>query len=392
MENLKVAIPSIVNKYLWGIVGVGALVTLFSYFHTPTRFWVNLVINNFYFTGMALSGLFFLSLQNLTKSSWMRSYQRIPEAMMGYLPVAFVFVLIGLFGSHTLYEWTHAELVKNDEILIKKVAYLNMPFFVTRILIYFAIWMSFSFLIKKLMNKFSKDNYREVTDQLSVVSAIAMVFFALTFSFFSYDLLMSIEPHWFSTIYSVYTFSGMFVGGIAFITLSLIILRQLGYLKDLVTENHFHDLGKWLFGMSTFWAYIWFCQYMLIWYSNIPEETQYYILRDHGNWKWLFWSNFVIAFLIPFFALLTRGAKRNLFNLAVVSIIILVSRWVDLYTLVAPKIYEHHHVDAIIGPYEIVSAFLFAAIFVIVFIKFLSSRSIIVKNDPYLNEGAHLEQ
>ena len=103
MENLKVAIPSIVNKYLWGIVGVGALVTLFSYFHTPTRFWVNLVINNFYFTGMALSGLFFLSLQNLTKSSWMRSYQRIPEAMMGYLPVAFGFVLLGLFGSHTLY-------------------------------------------------------------------------------------------------------------------------------------------------------------------------------------------------------------------------------------------------------------------------------------------------
>ncbi len=264
MENLKVAIPSIVNKYLWGIVGVGVIVTLFSYFHTPTRFWVNLVINNFYFTGMALSGLFFLSLQNLTKSSWMRPYQRIPEAMMGYLPVAFVFVLLGLFGSHTLYEWTHAELVKNDEILIKKVAYLNMPFFVTRILIYFAIWMIFSFLIKKLMNKFSKDNYREVTDQLSVVSAIAMVFFALTFSFFSYDLLMSIEPHWFSTIYSVYTFSGMFVGGIAFITLALIILRQLGYLKDLVTENHFHDLGKWLFGMSTFWAYIWFCQYMLI--------------------------------------------------------------------------------------------------------------------------------
>lgn len=392
MDKLKFETPKTLKQYLWGAVGIGVLVTLLSFFHSPTRFWVNIVINNFYFTGMALSGLFFLSLQNLTKSSWMRSYQRIPEAMMGYLPVAFVFVLIGLFGSHTLYEWTHAELVKNDEILIKKVAYLNMPFFVTRILIYFAIWMSFSFLIKKLMNKFSKDNYREVTDQLSVVSAIAMVLFALTFSFFSYDLLMSIEPHWFSTIYSVYTFSGMFVGGIAFITLALIILRQLGYLKDLVTENHFHDLGKWLFGMSTFWAYIWFCQYMLIWYSNIPEETQYYILRDHGNWNWLFWSNFVIAFLIPFFALLTRSAKRNLFNLAVVSIIILVSRWVDLYTLVAPKIYEHHHVDAIIGPYEIVSALLFAALFVIVFLKFLSSRSICVKDDPYLNEGAHLEQ
>lgn len=392
MEKLNFETPKTLKQYLWGAVGIGALVTILSFFHSPTRFWVNLVINNFYFTGMALSGLFFLSLQNLTKSSWMRSYQRIPEAMMGYLPVAFGLVLFGLLGSHSIYEWTHTELVKHDEILIKKVGYLNMPFFVTRIIMYFAIWMSFSYLIKKLINKFNGKNGEQVRDQLSVVSAISMVFFALTFAFFSYDLLMSIEPHWFSTIYSVYTFSGMFVGGVAFITLSLIILQSLGYLKEYVTINHFHDLGKWMFGMSTFWAYIWFCQYMLIWYSNIPEETQYYILRDHGNWKWLFWTNFVIAFLIPFFGLLTRNSKRNIFNLAIVSVIILVSRWVDLYTLVAPKIYEHHHVDAIIGPYEIVSAFLFAAVFVLVFMKMLSQKSLIVKNDPYFEEGTHLEQ
>lgn len=392
MEKLNFETPKMLKQYLWGAIAIGMIVSLISYFHTPTRFWVNLVINNFYFTGMALSGLFFLSLQNLTKSSWMRAYQRVPEAMMGYLPVALVLVLIGLFGSHTIYEWTHLDVVKNDEILIKKIGYLNMPFFVTRILIYFSIWMSFAFVLKKLMNKYHQKNGALVSDQLSVVSAISMVFFALTFSFFSYDLLMSIEPHWFSTIYSVYTFSGMFVGGVAFITLSLIILHYLGYLKDYVSINHFHDLGKWMFGMSTFWAYIWFCQYMLIWYSNIPEETQYYILRDHGNWKWLFWTNFVIAFVIPFFCLLTRNSKRNLLNLAFVSIVILVSRWVDLYTLVAPKIYEHHHIDAIIGPYEIISALLFSALFVLIFLKMLSTKSLIIKDDPYFEEGVHLEQ
>ena len=117
MDTLKFETPSILKKYLWVIIAIGFVVTLISYFHTPARFWVNLVINNFYFTGMALSGLFFLALQNLTKSSWMRPYQRVPEAMMGYLPYAFVFVLIGLLGSHTLYEWTHTELVKNDPII-----------------------------------------------------------------------------------------------------------------------------------------------------------------------------------------------------------------------------------------------------------------------------------
>lgn len=392
MQKQKFEIHPLLKKYLIGAILVTLIITAISGFHTPVRFWVNILINNFYFTGMALSGLFFLALQNITNSSWMRSYQRLPEAMMGFLPVGLVLVLFGLFGSHTLYEWTHTELVKNDPILIKKVAYLNMPFFVTRIISYFIIWLSFAFVIKKLIAKFSGHNHEAVTKQLAAVSAITMILFALSFSFFSYDLLMSIEPHWFSTIYSVYTFTGMFVGGIAFITLALVVLRAMGYLKDYVTDNHFHDLGKWLFGMSTFWAYIWFCQYMLIWYSNIPEETQYYIIRDHGNWRWLFWSNFTISFGVPFFLLLKREAKRNLIFLSITSVVILVGRWIDLYTLVAPKIYEHNHVLAIIGPYEIISAILFACLFVLVFLYGLSSKSLVVVHDPYLEEGRHLEQ
>lgn len=392
MNKLNYEIHPVLKKYLLGALIVTLIITIISGFHTPVRFWVNLLINNFYFACMALSGLFFLALQNITNSSWMRSYQKIPEAMTAYLPVAFVLILLGLFGSHTLYEWTHTELVMKDPVLVKKVAYLNMPFFVTRIICYFIIWLAFTYVIRQLMAKINSFNRLEVARQLSTVSAITMVLFALSFSFFSYDLLMSIEPHWFSTIYSVYTFTGMFVGGIAFITLALIVLRLFGYLEEYVTINHFHDLGKWLFGMSTFWAYIWFCQYMLIWYSNIPEETQYYVLRDHGNWQWLFWSNFVISFGVPFFLLLKRDSKRNLVILAITSIVVLIGRWVDLYTLVAPKIYEHNGVLAIIGPYEIISAFLFASLFVLIFLKKLSSGSLIIKDDPYFDEGKHLQQ
>lgn len=392
MERLKFEFNDTFKNKMIAAILILCLVMIASFFHTPVRFWVNLLINNVYFTSMALSGMFFLALQFLTNSSWMRSYQSIPLAMSSYLPYAFVFTLIGLFGIHTLYEWSHTEFVLKDPLLVKKMAYLNTPFFVSRVIMYFSFWLAFTYVLKKLIGNWKNANKKILSSQLATVSAVTMVIFALSFSFYSYDLLMSLEPHWFSTIYSVYTFSSLFLGGIAFITLSLIVLRQMGYMKEYVTVNHFHDLGKWLFGMSVFWAYIWFCQYLLIWYSNIPEETQYYVLREHGNWTWLFWSNFVISFLFPFFILLTRESKRNLINLSIVSIIVLIGRWVDLYTLVAPKVYEHSHTSAIIGPYEILSAFLFALIFVFIFLKNLSSKSLVIKDDPYFEEGSHLEQ
>lgn len=390
MENF--VINSNLKKYLIMTAVITGLVTAVSFFHTPARFWVNILINNFYFVSMALCGLFLLALQNLTNASWMRPYQRVPEAMMSFLPWGLGLMIFGFLGHHTLYEWTHAEVVAKDPLLIKKIAFLNIPFFLVRLVIYFIFWMTASTLIKKLVASWPEKGSQEHAGKLSRVSAVTMVFFAISFSFFSYDSIMSIEPHWFSTIFSVYTFIGLFVGGIAFITFALIILRLMGYLKDVVTLDHFHDLGKWLFGMSTFWAYIWFCQYLLIWYSNIPEETVYYILRDHGNWRWLFWTNFIVSFAVPFFGLLKRDSKRNLVILGIVSVVVLIGRWVDIYTLVAPKVYEHHGVEAIIGPYEIMSAFLFASVFVLIFLKSLQSRDLVVKNDPYLEEGIHLHQ
>jgi hypothetical protein len=242
------------------------------------------------------------------------------------------------------------------------------------------------------MNTWNKEKYLQQSQFMTKISAVTMIAFSLSFAFSSYDWIMSIEAHWFSTIFSIYTFAGLFVGGIAFITLALIVLRMQGYLIEYVTIDHLHDLGKWMFGMSTFWAYIWFCQYMLIWYSNIPEETQYYILRSQGNWTWLFWSNFAISFGVPFLVLMRRESKRNPLSLAFASIIILIGRWVDLYTLVAPKIYESNHIEAIIGPYEIISAVSYASFFVFIFIYYLTKKKLVIDTDPYFDEGLHLHQ
>lgn len=380
------------KKYLVYIAIVGTLISIVSFFHTPVRFWVNFLINNFYFVCMALSGLFFLVLQNITGSSWMRTYQRVPEAMTQFLPFSLALMVLGYFGLHTIYEWTHHDVVMNDPILVKKIAYLNTPFFFIRMVLFFLIWIGFSKLISYLMDRWDKTKYLEQDSRIAMYSAITLVVFSLTFAFASYDWIMSIEPHWFSTMFSIYTFSGLFVGGVAFITLALIVLRMQGYLTEYVTNDHLHDLGKWMFGMSTFWAYIWFCQYMLIWYSNIPEETQYYVLRSQGNWTWLFWSNFAISFGVPFILLMTRESKRNPVTLAIVAVVILIGRWVDLYTLVAPKVYEHNEIAAIIGPYEIVSAISYAAVFLLVFFSYLSKKKLIIENDPYFEEGLHLHQ
>lgn len=392
-QDLYYKIGPSIKKYCYYAMFIGGASFALSFFHTPVRFWVNFLINNFYFVSLSLSGLFFLALQNITNSSWMRSYQRIPQAMIAFLPFGLLLMLGTLFGMHTLYEWTHDSLRLHDPIIMKKLHYLNTPFYIGRMIFFFAVWIGFGFAISYLMDKWNKTkSYEEQVHRISKYSAIFLVVFALTFSFASYDWIMSIEPHWFSTIFSVYTFSGLFVGGIAFITLALIILRAQGHLVDYVTEDHLHDLGKWMFGMSTFWAYIWFCQYMLIWYSNIPEETVYFILREQGNWIWLFWSNFIISWGVPFLVLMPREAKRNPIKLAFVAVIILVGRWIDLFTLVAPKIFEHNHIAAIIGPYEILSALTFAAFFVLIFLKRLEKKKLIIEEDPYFAESLHLHQ
>lgn len=380
------------KKYLLIFIIFGVIVTTISFFHAPIRFWVNFLINNFYFICMSLSGLFFLALQNITNSSWMRTYQRVPEAMMSFLPISFIFMLLSYFGLHSVYEWTHHDLVMHDPILVKKILYLNTPFFYIRMSFFFLLWIGLAKLLSYFMDRWNKEKYLAQSQLMTKISATTMIAFSLSFAFASYDWIMSIEPHWFSTIFSVYTFAGLFVGGIAFITLALIVLRMQGYFTEYVTTDHLHDLGKWMFGMSTFWAYIWFCQYMLIWYSNIPEETQYYILRSQGNWTWLFWSNFAISFGFPFLVLMRRESKRNPITLAFAAIVILIGRWVDLYTLVAPKIYEHNHIEAIIGPYEIISAISYSAFFVLVFLYYLSKKKMIIDNDPYFDEGLHLHQ
>lgn len=372
---------------------VGIIATIVSFMMNPTVAWVDYLVNSLYFVTVSVSGIFFLSITGVLQASWLAPYKRVPEAMIQFLPIAFLLMLATYFGLHTIYEWTHTELVANDPILSQKTAWLNVGGFMMRMVIIFAIWMFLAWKLRSLSNANNGSNTEEVAKKTVGFSAVSLILFSFSICFAAFDWIMSIEPHWFSTIFGVYVFAGSFVSGISFVTIAVIKLRDWGYFKNIINENHLHDLGKWMFGMSTFWAYIWLSQYLLIWYANIPEETEYYVLRSHHGWGTWFWFNLIINWTLPFFLLMTRESKRNTKRLLIVAVMLLAGHFLDLYLMVAPMIF--HHNDAHItgyGALQVLQWLGFAGLFLFVVARSFSKREIVANHDPNLMEGIHLHQ
>lgn len=375
------------------LMGIGAVAMVCGFLTNSTIAWVDFIVNNVYFVTMSVSGVFFLAITGVLQASWLTPYKRIPEAMTKFLPYGFVLMLATYFGLHTVYEWTHTELVANDPILSQKTAWLNEPFYMIRMVLIFGAWI---FAGRKLLKlSLRQDQGDDVGDKLISSSALSLVLFSVAICVASFDWLMSTEPHWFSTIYGVAVFAGSFVSGMSFICLVCIYLREWGYLEGVLNDNHFHDMGKWMFGFSTFWAYMWLSQFLLIWYANIPEETEYYVLRmDH--WGFQFYANLILNWLAPFLLLLSRPAKRNRKRLKLVACILLVGHFVDLYLMVAPKVFEHNGIDSLasngFGALQFLQWLGWAGLFIFVVGTALSKRDIVAKGDPQLLEGIGLHQ
>lgn len=373
-----------------GLIGLSA-----TFYTNQTKAWINILTANFYFLTIGAFGLFILLLSNIVGASFVAPYRRFLETIASTIPYFGILMLSILLGSHTLYEWTHHDVVMHDPILSQKVSYLNLPFFSGRMIFCILTWTVLSMIFIKKSREQDQFPERAVDIAKGFVpfSAVGMILFALTFCVASFDWLMSLEPHWFSTIYGVFAFSGMFITGLSALIVMILFVQSRGYLNTEINENHYHDLGKLLFGFSTFWAYIWFSQYLLIWYANIPEEVEYFVLREHYGWNWLFWLNLIINWGLPFMILLPRNAKRNKVVLHRVSIIILLGQWLNMYIFVAPKVMEHHKIfTPSIGWSEILIALAYAGVFGIITNKNLAKSSLLPVNCPYLEEGLALEQ
>ena len=393
MEKNKFEFAGRLKSVSLGLIVV-ALVSLgASFLLNKYVFWVDYLVFSLYFTTIAASSLFFLSLSGVLNASWLTPFKRIPEAMSSFLPISFLMMLVSCMGLHSIYEWTHEEVVKADPILSAKVAWLNEPRFIGTMIFIFVVWIFIGFKHRRASEAMDSAGGADVARKHVGFSAVSIVLFALTICVAAFDWIMSVEPHWFSTIFGVYVFAGSFVSGIAFITLAILLLQEKGYFKNSITDNHLHDLGKWMFGMSVFWAYIWISQYLLIWYANIPEETEYYVLR-HEHWNGLFFFNLFINFFMPFFILMTRGAKRNKKVLKFIASVLLLGHFLDLYIMVAPKVFHHHDLHGVSGGgvvqlLQLVGGF---GLFIFFVGKALSKRKLEVDQDPTFQEGIHLHQ
>jgi hypothetical protein len=391
-QNIPEPVPFKFGKklktYLGIAAGVGLLALLIAVFvqQLPSeRIWANLWMNALMFLFLGLGALFFWTVNTLGESTWQINIQRIMESMALTIPFAIILFIVAFPGLKDLFEWTHTEHL--DKILLKKVAYLNLPFWLIRFVIYFGMWSFFAVYLRKMSVKNDFEPHEKYLGRLRATSGWFMVFFAISSSMAAWDWLMSIDAHWFSTLYGWYIFSGMFVSAVAVIILITIAFRHFGILPN-VNGEHLHDLGKFLFGFSIFWAYLWISQYLLIWYSNIPEETVYYVERVN-NFGTIFYVNVIANFLFPFLALMMRGAKRQPLYLAIVAVIVLMGHYLDLYLAIMPGAVGHE--TASIGLLEIGLPFFYLAAFLALFFFFFEKAKPVPENHPYFIESSDYE-
>ncbi len=391
-HNQKIEVGSfVISQKLKGImfsfIAIGVLTLIVGLVMDQGRVWQSFLTNFFFFTSLALGGLFFCAVQYVTKASWSAAIRRISESLAAFIPAAVVAgIVIMAFGANSLYEWLHADVVAQDSILQKKQAYLNMPFWVIRTLIFFGIWWAFKKLI--IGNSIKQDTTGDVNlTQRNIVLSIAfLLLFALSYSLFSVDFLMSLHPHWFSTMFGIYTFSGLFQASLALITIIAVKLMDKGLVKNVITIEHIHDLGKFMFAFTVFYAYIAFSQFMLIWYANIPEETIFFAHRAHGGWMAISLSLLIFKFVVPFLLLLPRAAKRDKAHLVRVGILLLIMQWVDIYWLVYPNFNDGH----VVFSFQEIGLFLgFLGVFIYTVARFFTKNSVVAVKDPYIHESVN---
>lgn len=323
---------------LLGLVGLAAAgILAFVTEDGPSDFYHSYLVSYMYFLSLALGALFFVLVAHLTRAGWSVSLRRLAE-VVGWTVVPLAPLAVGIFfGMDSLYEWTDRQMVAADPVLRQKADWLDPMWFVVRLVFCFGVWAFLAIYFLRRSTEQDRTGDPELTLDMERASAPAMIAYALTVTLVAFDVLMSLSPHWYSTIYGVYYFAGCTLGYFALIPLLVGVLRRRGFLVRIVGVEHGHDLGKLIFAFVVFWAYIAFSQYMLIWYGNLPEETTFYTVREQGVWTSV--SLFLLFghFVLPFLWLISRHPKRRGLSLILAASWLLAMHWVDLFYLVMPS-------------------------------------------------------
>ncbi len=384
----KFTLPTKIQQVLLGFTALGIIALAAGFAVDAHRAWAGLLVFTFFLLILSLAGGFFTALQFISGAKWSVVVRRIPETTVMVLPVVGLLLIAVFFGIHHLYEWSHLDVVENDHILKYKSAYLNTPFFIARIVIYFTLWFGLGMALRKvsLAQDESKDPAQRTT--LVKLSTAYMLTFAYTFALAAIDLIMSLEPHWFTTMFPVYAFSGLAYSGISAFIILIVTIQKHGGLAE-VTEEHMHDLGKFLFVFTTFWAYIAFSQHMLTWYANLPEETYYLEVRLKGDWAIFTAAFWILHFLIPFGILLSRDVKRDGTRLARVAWLTLFMGFVDVVWMV----YGGLNIKGFpFGWLELGLFFGAVGVFGYIVLAAYSKNAEVPVGDPMLEESKHFHQ
>lgn len=367
------------------LAAIGGLTLLGGLFVDPAATWANFLLVSYYLLGLGLGSLVYVAFLYVCGAGWGVALRRLPEALAALIPVACAGVAVVLLVYPSLYPWSEHPSESMDGGTGFRNLWLSRPLFLLRALVYFTLWTVFACAIVRASRRQDEDGRIGHTDTSVRLSAAFLVVFGATCWLSSVDWIMSLEPEWSSTIFGVYHFSGMFLDALAAITALAICLERQGALRGILSAEHLHDLGKLLFSFSSFWMYIWFSQYMLIWYVNNPEETSYYVRRLEGGWSSLFFLNILFNWVVPFVVLLPRVTKVRPKILLAVALVVLVGRWVDLYFMILPPLGR--------GPlpgFGVVEAGLAAGgvgVFLLVVPRALGKASLLPIKDPFLVES-----
>ncbi|MEI9935452.1 MAG: quinol:cytochrome C oxidoreductase [Ferruginibacter sp.] len=413
MNNKLFELPAGYKKWTMGLIAVGIVALLYGFIalhpftqaapgeiNSGTRFWAVLLQNSVFWLLITNASMFFICITTLAMGGWQVALRRVPEAISSVVPVLAIINLIVLmiivWGQHTdIYPWTNpAVYVKGsptyDAILDGKKGFLNPVFFTFWSILSVCAWGLLGKKLRSISLESDKTGPMDYETGKSWIkknityAAAYTVFFGLTVgSVTPWLWLMSIDAHWYSTMFSWYTFASSFVSGLSLIALFVIYLKNQGQL-EYVTDEHLHDVGKFMFAFSIFWTYLWFAQYMLIWYANMPEETTYFKIRVEGPFRGIFFLNLIINFIAPILILMKRGAKRNWTLMTFMGVLIIFGHWIDFWQMVMPGTLQD---KAELMPFEFGIAALFIGIIMWRVGVYISKNPLLMKNHPFLKES-----
>ena len=400
--RLQFEIPGKLKTWSLGLIGVGLVALVFGMItkgfssdeHEQVHFWGTLMYNTIFWTLVTNASMFFICVTTLAMGGWQQSFRRIPEAISTLVPIfgAITFAVllyVVLTDKHHIYHWLDTAAVAKDPILNGKSGFLNAKFYIIWTTLTIGFWSFLGWRMRQLSNEADVEAMDHETGlkfifRNTVRAALFTVWFALTVgSTVPWLWIMSIDAHWYSTMFSWYTFASSFVSGMSLIALWLIYLKNKGYM-ELTTQEHLHDVGKFMFAFSIFWTYLWFSQYMLIWYANIPEETVYFKHRVQGPYKGIFFLNLIINFLCPLLILMKRSAKRNYTLVTFMAVLIIFGHWIDFYQMVMGSLMKES-VELGWLDFGILSFFVGMMIFFVA--RALASKPLIPKYHPFLKES-----